>query len=137
MEARSRKRSRSGQEKDQKEIEEKKKESREFSDWRDKGILADFQQLYQIDNPRLHTLLPIAMTMASIIGVSLGRQEKRRRGILIGWFNKNYELIRPLIPMIVFQDDKGNTFGPCSDDWARFQVLHSDSKVAQYVIDPQ
>jgi hypothetical protein len=136
MEGRSSARSRSAQEKDKQEIEEKRREYREFAEWQGKGILQDLVQYFGIENPPLQLLLPIAMSLSHMIKVQLGRQEKRRREFLIGWMNKYYDKIRDYIPNMVLKNDKGVITGPHVDAWERFKKANPQADVLKYLADP-
>jgi hypothetical protein len=129
-------RSKYAQEKDKEEIEDKKREYRDFGAWTDKGILKDLKLLFQIENPSLQLLLPIAMNLSHILNLPLGRQEKRRKNFLIGWLNKHYELIEKFVPRLVIKDDKGNMRGPCLEEWSTFQRANPDADILHYLAHP-
>jgi hypothetical protein len=58
--------------KDKDEIGQKRQEYQDFMDWKDRGILFDLEERFQIVNPTLSLLLPIALNMATLINVPLG-----------------------------------------------------------------
>jgi hypothetical protein len=58
--------------KDKDEIDKKRQEYQDFMDWKDRGILFDLKDRFQIVNPTLSLLLPIALNMSTFINVPLG-----------------------------------------------------------------
>jgi hypothetical protein len=128
-------RSKSAKEKDKEEIEEKRREYHDFYDWKDKGILKDLETRFQVVNPSLQLLLPIASNIAHTTKIPLGRQEKRRKEFLIGWFNKHYDVIQMLIPRLIIKDDKGKLYGPWLEQWEQFCRTHPSADITEYLMD--
>lgn len=121
--------------KDQQQIREKKDEYRDYMDWKDKGILHDLKEIFHIENPTLQLLVTIAVVLQNMCKdhVMLGRQEKRRREILIGWFNKNYDMFKPYIPLLVIQDEMGNLSGPRSPVWEKYKKENQESGILKFI----
>lgn len=122
--------------KDQQQIREKKDEYREYMDWKDRGILHDLRENFDIESPTLGLLLTIAVALQSICkehGISLGRQEKRRREILIGWFNKHYDIFKPVIPKLVIEDESGNLAGRLGEMWNKYKMENPDTTITQFI----
>jgi hypothetical protein len=115
--------------KDKEEINQKRIEYREYMQWKGCGIVHDLEQQFQVTNPTLSLLLPIALSMSKLIDVPIGRQEKRHKDLLIGWLNKNYAAIQKYIPRMVIRDEKGNINGPNADTWKRFTEEHPGTDV--------
>jgi hypothetical protein len=126
-------RQRDAKAKDKEEINQKRVEYREYIEWKDRGIVHDLEQHFQVANPTLSLLLPIALSMSSLIRIPIGRQEKRRKELLIGWLNKNYAAIQKYIPRMVIRDEKGDVKGPNVDTWNRFSAEHPDADVISYL----
>jgi hypothetical protein len=119
--------------KDKREVIQKRWEYDGFMDWRDRGIVYDLAQMHNVTNPALSLLLPIATAMSARIGVALGRQEKRRRDLLIGWINKHYDQICGYIPRLVFRDETGGMIGACVDEWKRYHERNPAEDIAKYL----
>jgi hypothetical protein len=111
--------------KDREEIEEKRIEYHDYMEWKDQGIVHDLETQYQIFNPTIHLLLPIALLMADVLDVPIGRQEKRRKDLLIGWLNKNYVRIQPYLPRMVIIDERGDLRGPHASNWRNLEGIGS------------
>jgi hypothetical protein len=111
--------------KDKREVMQKRQEYHGFMDWTDRDIVHDLARLHDIHKPALSLLLPIATTMSARIGVPLGRQEKRRKDLPVGWINKHYDQICGFVPQLVFRDQtrgvKGASVG------AMEQISRKDS----------
>jgi hypothetical protein len=56
----------------------------------DQGILHDLKVKHDIEDPSNKLLLSIAMTVAEEHHIALGRQEKRRKELLLGWLNEHF-----------------------------------------------
>jgi hypothetical protein len=119
--------------KDKEEIEQKWRDYQGYMDWKEQGILHDLQKIYNILNPTIQLLLPIALNMSALINVPIGRQEKRRRNFLIGWLNKNYDEISKYIPRMVIRDEKGEMKGPNIVTWQRYAQENPDAEIFQYI----
>jgi hypothetical protein len=119
--------------KDKDEIEQKRQEYQDFMDWKDRGILFDLEKRFQIVNPTLSLLLPIALNMSTLIDVQLGRQEKRRRDLLIGWLNKNYGQIQKYIPRMVIKNERGEIKGPNVDMWKKYVEDNPDADIHNFL----
>jgi hypothetical protein len=55
-----------------------------------------------------------------LIQLPLGRQEKRRRKYLIGWFTKYWNQIEPLVADLVLEREDGRVIGPEARRWNQF-----------------
>jgi hypothetical protein len=119
--------------KDKDEIGQKRQEYQDFMDWKDRGILFDLEEGFEIVNPTLSLLLPIALNMSTLINVPLGRQEKRRRDLLIGWLNKNYEQIQKYIPRMVIKNERGEMKGPNVDMWKKYVKDNPGADIHSFV----
>ena len=53
--------------------------------------------------------------------LSLDREAKRRKAVLIKWFDDNLEIIKPMLDNIVFEDEDKKFYGKNKDD-PRLQV---------------
>jgi hypothetical protein len=120
--------------KDKEEIEEKRNEYRDYMQWKGRGIIYDLEQVHQVFHPTIHLLLPIALVMADALKVQIGRQEKRRKDLLIGWFNKHYESIHSYIPRLVIIDEKGDLKGPHQQYWRRFENAHPTEELVDCIL---
>jgi hypothetical protein len=125
-------RQREAKDKDKDEIEQKRQEYSEFMSWRDRGIIFELEGRCQVANPTLSLLLSIALSMSSLIGVPIGRQEKRRRDLLVGWLNMHYDEIKKYIPRMVI-DDKGELKGPGVAEWMKYKQEHPDAEIHRYL----
>jgi hypothetical protein len=119
-------------EKDEEERRQKKEEYAEFMSWTHKGVLTDLATIHHITKPTLGDLLTIAQTLAGATGCSLGRQEKRHKPFLIGWFNKNYETIGPSLRKMVLEMDGGALRGPMSGKWENYRRENPDAESVKY-----
>jgi hypothetical protein len=63
---------------------------RPWIDWTDQGILHDLKVIHDVDDPAKGLLLNIAVSVADQHQIRLGRQEKRRKDLLIGWLNEHH-----------------------------------------------
>jgi hypothetical protein len=126
-------RQREAKAKDKEEIDQKRVEYREYIEWKDRGIVHDLEQHFQVANPTLSLLLPIALSMSSLIKIPIGRQEKRRKELLIGWLNKNYAAIQKYIPRMVIRDERGDVKGPNVDAWKKFNAEHPNADVISFL----
>jgi hypothetical protein len=59
----------------------------------------------------------------------LGQLEMSSIEFLFGWFNVNYDLIRPVIPNAVIGDETGATRGPMTDDFEQYCRDNPDSSL--------
>jgi hypothetical protein len=123
--------------KDQEEIMQKRLEYQDFTDLRDRGIVHDLEVHFSIANPTLPLLLTIAKTMSSLTGIQIGRQEKRRRDLLIGWFNKNYNTIKTYIPQMVIKDESGEMKGPSLEKWDEFREANPNAEILDFLRCPK
>ncbi|KAH0785637.1 hypothetical protein GPJ56_010387 [Histomonas meleagridis] len=53
-------------------------------------------------------LVSIATVLANSAKIKLDRDAKRRKTVLIKWFDENYPLISPYLDYVVLQDPNGN-----------------------------
>jgi hypothetical protein len=116
------------------EVESLKQYYGEYAKWgSDKGILKALIDLFKIHNPTLEALRTMANVLSARLELPLGRQEKRRKFLLVGWFNKNFPLIEPLLPNLVIIDDSGTAIGPYTARWHKFAEEEPTSIVMQYI----
>jgi hypothetical protein len=123
--------------KDQEEITQKRLEYRDFTELRDCGIVHDLEVRYRIANPTLTLLLTIAKAMSSLTGIEIGRQEKRRRDLLIGWFNKHYDAIKTHVPHMVIKDEDGQMKGPAVEQWGEFCTANPNAQILEFLRCPK
>jgi hypothetical protein len=123
--------------KDEEERERKRQEYTGLMDMRDEGILNDLRRLHNLHNPTRDLLLVIAMIMARETGVTLPREEKRRRGFLIGWLNLHYDKFKDHIPNLVLIDKKGPISGPKVSAWCAYESAHPDAPAVRARIEPR
>jgi hypothetical protein len=112
----------------------------DYASWTDRGILADLRQYHQVENVTLRLLQTIAVCVVEVLHndrLVLSRLEKSSREFLIGWFNMNYDLIRPIIPNVVIGDETGATRGPMADDFEQYCRDNPDSSLLRYLRDCQ
>ena len=55
-------------------------------------------------------LLGIASIVSAKIGVKLDREAKRRKDVLIKWFDENLENIKPYLDFLALEDENGQVF---------------------------
>jgi hypothetical protein len=71
-----------------------------------------------ITGPRMDFLRPFATVIVKEAGITLGRQEKRRRPLLIGWLNENIKAVEEIYPNMVWGEDNLElAMGPMADVW--------------------
>jgi hypothetical protein len=121
--------------KDKQEIAELKEHYGQWMGWKDQGILHDLREKHHRDNPSRLLLLSIAMGVAQQDGLKLGRQEKRRRDLLIGWINKHYAHFRDIIHQLVLGDSTGELSGAVSELAAYRRARPDDQDVEAMVKD--
>jgi hypothetical protein len=122
---------------DQEQIMQKRLEYRDFADLRDHGIVHDLAVHYGIANPTLPLLLTIAKAMSKLAGIEIGRQEKRRRDLLIGWFNKNYDKIQAHVPHMVIKNEDGEMKGPSLEKWEKYRVANPNAEIFDFLRCPK
>jgi hypothetical protein len=83
----------------------------------ERDILRLLREYHSITNPSHRVLKMIAQTMASSVGLKIGREPSRRKELLIGWMNQNYDDFAPLIDKLVFTDESGQVYGDI--EWLR------------------
>jgi hypothetical protein len=121
-------------EKDHSEVRQKKEAYDGYMNWGiDKGVLKDLAEIFHVQNPPLKFLLPIAQCMAVMMNIELDRQDKRRREVLIGWFNKNYDSIGPVMRNMVLIDTHGRANGPLAGGFEQFSVENPSHDVMVYL----
>ena len=54
-------------------------------------------------------LVSIASVVAGVLGIKLDRDAKRRKKVLIKWFEENWTIIAPILPKIQLQEPNSNT----------------------------
>jgi hypothetical protein len=119
--------------KDKREVMQKRQEYDGFIDWTDRGIVHDLARLHDIHKPALSLLLPIATAMSARIGVPLGRQEKRRKDLLVGWINKHYDQICGFVPQLVFRDQTGGLKGASVGEWSRYHEKTPEANLGNFL----
>jgi hypothetical protein len=105
----------------------------EYAMWTERGIMADLRQLHGIENPSLELLQTIARCIMEVqrgnclmLGI-----EFRSKMLLIGWFNRNYEMISELIGRIVITDDAGLSTGPMASKFDEYCEQHPDCPIVR------
>jgi hypothetical protein len=78
----------------------------------DRGILYDMDRIHGRSKPSRDLLLRVALVVARVSDLTLGRQEKRLRELLVGWLNEHYEYVEPLIGSMILRDSTGGLSGP-------------------------
>jgi hypothetical protein len=111
---------------DRDEVKQKRDEYSAFADWKDRGILHDLSQIHHINKPTQSLLLKTAMILARFHNVPLDRQDKRRKEVLIGWFNQHYDIFKDTIPKLAMKDKKGGFDGPNREAWKDFRRQNPD-----------
>jgi hypothetical protein len=101
--------------------------------WEGKGILHDLSVLHKRNNPSRLLLLSIALGISHAKNLALGRQEKRRRNLLIGWLNENYEHVHSVINELVLGDTSGDLSGPEAPLRA-YQAAHPDNEEIEALV---
>jgi hypothetical protein len=107
-----------------------------YAGWTDRGILADLRQLHGIADPPLALLQTIARCVAAVLsrqGLALGRAELRSRMPLIGWFNRNYNVIEPLIPNVVICDEARRSTGRMAAQFDRYCNQNPNAPVLHFL----
>lgn len=104
--------------KDREEVAEKTAMYGSLREWKDKGIIHEFKETFGVENPTKDDLLALAQIVSKHTSIVLDRQDKRRKNILIGWFNSNWEQIRPLLSRVVVIN-KNETRGERKDAWMK------------------
>ena len=104
--------------KDAEEIEKKKQEYAEYMDWTDRGILVDLKEMFDMEKPTKDDLKALARIVGEHLNIEVDRQDKRRKEFMVGWFNKNYELIRPVLSQMVLIGKNGEAHG--NPEWEEF-----------------
>jgi hypothetical protein len=72
--------------------------------------LGYFQQ-YHGFTPSRRVLLTIGAVLASATNVNVPRVARRKKTVLLQWFDEHYDAFRPLFDGLVFNDEYGRTFG--------------------------
>jgi hypothetical protein len=82
---------------------------RPFIEWSEPGILHDLKRFHNVEKPKVALLLAIASGVAQAGGMTMTRDVRRRRDLLIGWINSNYDRFRGIIEEITIAGDEGPT----------------------------
>jgi hypothetical protein len=86
------------------------------AEWADPALRKTAQDLVDELAKSLHKetlsrteLVVIAIALSAVLppGAAVTRQEKRHKDLLLCWFGRNSDAIRPLIPMIVCKTEDG------------------------------
>jgi hypothetical protein len=119
---------------DQRNVEVKHYELEEYTRhqqiWR---ILPALKQIHNIDKPSHAQLLAIARAVSARFGIVLDHEAKRRKSILIGWLNKNFEAFRETIPKIVLEDSRGHVWGPMKAEYEASAAANPNSLARQFL----
>lgn len=62
------------------------------------------------DNLNQNELLSLAEVIAAQLNLKVDREAKRRKEVLIKWYDEHLEKIKSLLPLIVLEDKEGNRF---------------------------
>jgi hypothetical protein len=120
---------------DKDEVKNKTQHYSPFIAWEDKGILYDLNRWHGRNKPSRDLLLSIAMGVAAQCGLTIGREEKRRKSFLIGWINEHYDCFRDVIENLVLGDTTGSLSGPV-EQLKQYREEHpEDEEVARAVRD--
>jgi hypothetical protein len=95
---------------DQKQVAIKRKEYADYG-WKDRGVLVDLKNQFQMTSPNCDTLRAIAVNLSVLTNIKLDHQDKRRREFLVGWCNKHYDVIGPILKRLTIVDDSGEMRG--------------------------
>jgi hypothetical protein len=102
-----------------------------WCNWTDRGILHDLKEIHHRPNPTRLLLLSIALGVSHELGIPIGRQEKRRRDLIVGWLNEHYSHVEGIIPELVLCDSRGPLSGP-AEKLMQYRRDHpDDSDVAE------
>jgi hypothetical protein len=91
-------------------------------DLKDRGILYDLRRIHNLPDPTRNLLLGIATFVSRERKITLPRQEKRRRELLIGWLNLHYDKFKDLIPTLILYNRKESLNGPRMEDWPEYRA---------------
>jgi hypothetical protein len=119
--------------KDKQECQAKRKEYADYAKWTNHGILKDLEESFALTDPSRRTLLPIVQTLSTLINVPVDRQDKRRKEFLIGWCNKNYDLIKPKLKTLVLMNDKREMKGIGSERVRKYVDENPSSSLVVYI----
>jgi hypothetical protein len=59
-------------------------------------------------------LLSVAQVIGNEVGIKIDREAKRRKEVLVKWFDENYEHVREVLPRITLEDECGRRVDPTS-----------------------
>jgi hypothetical protein len=123
----------SATEKDRQQVSQRRAKYQSSTSRTDGGILADLKEHFGIENPPLPLLFQIGMNLSKACNVKFPRDERRRRELLIGWLNHNYDTFKACIPKMVIRDEEGNYSGPFRESWESFRANNPDEPVVKYL----
>lgn len=103
------------------EVQMKIEEYKDYMNWKNHGIVPEMERIFGVKEPVKEELLTLARMISKTLDIELDRQDKRRRDFLIGWFNKNFEIIRPILSKIVRIDPDGVSHGEHAEEWEIFK----------------
>jgi hypothetical protein len=63
---------------------------------------------------------------AECIGVPLDHDAKRRKIHTLGWLNKHFDAINPILPQFVFEDNQGNVVGQMAEQYKAGKAANPD-----------
>jgi hypothetical protein len=81
----------------------------------DAGILYDLERIHGRVKPTHKLLLSIALGVSAVNGLTLDRQIRRNKTLLINWIEANYDYFRNIIGFLVLADEDGQISGPVDD----------------------
>jgi hypothetical protein len=113
--------------KDQEDIRALRRDYEHFINWRDRGILHDLEKFHNLRDPTKKLLLGIALGVAWERQLPFGRHERRRKDLLIGWINANYDHFKDIIDTLVLGDTVGPLSGPV-DELAGYLRSHPEDE---------
>jgi hypothetical protein len=122
---------------DQAKVRQREIKYGEFMRQQDTGILQYLEVNHGISNPTRRLLKMIARVMSHMLGIELDREDKRRKNLLIGWLNFNFELIRPHIAGVVICDGDGRATGFMAQQLDDYRRANPNGTLSAYLRSPR
>jgi hypothetical protein len=101
----------------------------------DDGIVPWMQSHLGVEKPNPAVLLALALTLSQATGIEIQRQHKRRKDLLIGWFNLNFLRLAPFLAGIVMIDENNVPHGDAAGVWTTYIRNTPNPTLLQYVRD--
>jgi hypothetical protein len=83
---------------------------------------------HDIDKSLLCELLQIALAIKPFTELDLGRQQKRRKRYMLGWFGKNWEDLKTLVESMVIVHGDGSLSGSQTGAFQQFRAEHENDE---------